>query len=123
MNNTKGLTFFHRFLNRLESAGNKLPDPAMIFVFALVLTWIASAALAPVQFEEVDPRTLVRDASGQVTSSSAIRVKNMLSGDSLVLFLSRMVKTFTDFPPLGVVLVALLGVGVAEQTGFINAGI
>ena len=123
MNNTKGLTFFQRFLNKLESAGNKLPDPAMIFVFALVLTWIASAGLAPVQFEEVDPRTLVRDASGQVTSSSAIRVKNMLSGDSLVLFLSRMVKTFTEFPPLGVVLVALLGVGVAEQTGFINAGI
>src|SRR5262245_12712159 len=32
-----------------------------------------------------------------------------------------MVKTFTGFPPLGVVLVALLGVGVAEHTGFINA--
>jgi aminobenzoyl-glutamate transport protein len=32
-----------------------------------------------------------------------------------------MVKTFTDFPPLGVVLVALLGVGVAEHTGFLNA--
>jgi aminobenzoyl-glutamate transport protein len=123
MSNTQGPTFFQRFLNKLEAAGNKLPDPAMIFVLALVLTWIASAALAPVQFEELDPRTLVRDASGQVTSSSAIRVKNMLSGDSLVLFVSRMVKTFTEFPPLGVVLVALLGVGVAEQTGFINAGI
>jgi aminobenzoyl-glutamate transport protein len=123
MSNTQGPTFFQRFLNKLEAAGNKLPDPAMIFVLALVLTWIASAALAPVQFEEVDPRTLVRDTSGQVTSSSAIRVKNMLSGDNLVLFVSRMVKTFTEFPPLGVVLVALLGVGVAEQTGFINAGI
>jgi aminobenzoyl-glutamate transport protein len=34
-----------------------------------------------------------------------------------------MVTTFTGFHPLGVVLVALLGVGVAEHTGFINAGL
>ena len=66
---------------------------------------------------------VVRDAAGQVTSSAPIRVKNMLSAESLTLFISRMVKTFTEFPPLGVVLVALLGVAVAEHTGFINAGI
>jgi aminobenzoyl-glutamate transport protein len=112
-----------RFLDKLEYAGNKLPDPAMIFVWALALTWIASVLLAPVQFSEIDPRTMVRDAAGQVTSSSAIRVKNMLSGENFTLFVSRMVRTFTEFPPLGVVLVALLGVAVAEHTGFINAGI
>lgn len=116
-------TLMQRFLDRLEYAGNKLPDPAMIFVLALVLTWVASALLAPVNFTEVDPRSVVRDASGQITSSSPIQVKNMLSGENLTLFLSRMVKTFTEFPPLGVVLVALLGVAVAEHTGFINTGI
>jgi aminobenzoyl-glutamate transport protein len=47
----------------------------------------------------------------------------MLSAEKFTTFLSRMVKTFTDFPPLGVVLVAMLGVAVAEHTGFINAGI
>jgi aminobenzoyl-glutamate transport protein len=112
-----------RFLDKLEYAGNKLPDPAMIFVLALAITWIASALLASVQFTEVDPRSVVRDASGQITSSAPIKVKNMLSGENLAAFLSKMVKTFTDFPPLGVVLVALLGVAVAEHTGFINAGI
>jgi aminobenzoyl-glutamate transport protein len=112
-----------RFLDVLERAGNKLPDPAMIFVIALVLTWIASALLAPVQFGEVDPRTVVRDAAGEVISSEPIRVRNMLSPGSLTLFLTRMVRTFTEFPPLGIVLVAMLGVAVAEHTGFINAGI
>ncbi|MGV3772247.1 MAG: AbgT family transporter [Verrucomicrobiales bacterium] len=112
-----------RFLNKLEYAGNKLPDPAMIFVIALVLTWIVSAALSNVTFQEIDPRSVVRDAQGNVTSSAPIKVNNMLTGTSLAAFLSRMVKTFTEFPPLGVVLVAILGVGVAEQTGFINAGI
>jgi aminobenzoyl-glutamate transport protein len=123
MHNPKSNSLAQRFLDKLEYAGNKLPDPAMIFVLALALTWLASALLAPVQFSEIDPRTVVRDASGQVASSTAIRVKNMLSGENLALFVSRMVKTFTEFPPLGVVLVALIGVAVAEQTGFINAGI
>lgn len=123
MNNTKSSTLTQRFLDKLEYAGNKLPDPAMIFVIALVLTWVASALLAPVQFTETDPRTVVRDAAGQITSSSPIRIQNMLSAEKLTIFLSRMVKTFTEFPPLGVVLVAMLGVAVAEHTGFINAGI
>ncbi|HWN93834.1 MAG TPA: AbgT family transporter, partial [Methylomirabilota bacterium] len=123
MTDAKRPSLTQRLLDKLEYAGNKLPDPAMIFVIALVLTWVASALLAPVQFSEVDPRTVVRDAAGQVTASAPIQVKNMLNGEALTTFLSRMVKTFVEFPPLGVVLVALLGVAVAEHTGFINAGI
>ncbi|MDH3626094.1 MAG: AbgT family transporter [Acidobacteriota bacterium] len=106
--NNKG--FVARFLNGVEVAGNKLPDPAILFVILLVLTWIASAILAPIQFNEVHPAT-----------GDPIRVTNQLSGTSMVGFLTGMVKTFTGFHPLGVVLVALLGVGVAESTGFINA--
>ena len=112
-----------RILDKIEWAGNKLPDPAVLFLIALVLTWIASAILAPVEFKETDPRTVVKDATGTITSASPIKVKNQLSGDALAGFLSKMVKTFTDFPPLGVVLVAMLGVGLAEQTGFIHAGL
>jgi len=101
----------NKFLDRLEYIGNKLPDPAVIFLIALALTWIASAVLSPVQFNEIDPR-----------SSKPIKVINMLTGQSFAGFLAKMVKTFTDFPPLGVVLVAMLGVGVAEHTGFISTG-
>ncbi len=62
------------------------------------------------QFSEIDPRT------GQ-----PIVIKNQLAAPSITAFLANMVTTFTSFHPLGVVLVALLGVGVAEHTGFINA--
>lgn len=110
-----------RILDFIEWAGNKLPDPALIFVLALVLTWVASAMLAPVAFTEIDPRTLGSDEHGVRRSGEPIRVQNQLTGPALVRFLARMVKTFTDFPPLGLVLVALLGVGVAEHTGFVNA--
>ncbi|MEM8998255.1 MAG: AbgT family transporter, partial [Acidobacteriota bacterium] len=102
----------NRLLNGIEVAGNKLPDPAILFFLLMVLTWIASAMLSSVTFTEVNPAT-----------GAAIEVKNQLTGPAIATFLSDMVRTFTGFHPLGVVLVALLGVGVAEHTGFINAGL
>ncbi len=99
-----------RFLNWVERVGNKLPDPVILFLILLVVTWIASALLAPIQFDEVHPIT-----------GDPVRVQNQLTGTALARFMVNMVPTFTGFAPLGVVLVALLGVGVAEHTGFINA--
>ena len=101
-----------RALNGIERAGNMLPDPAALFLILLLVVWALSALLAPMSFGEIDPRT-----------GEAIRVSNRLTGTSIADFLSNMVTTFTSFHPLGVVLVALLGVGVAEHTGFINAGL
>lgn len=115
--------WLQRALNAIEWAGNRLPDPAMLFVWALLLTLVVSWALAPVEFAAMDPRTIKRDDAGEITEAKPIRVVSQLSGTALVTLLSRMVKTFIEFPPLGVVLVALLGVGVADQTGFIRAGI
>jgi aminobenzoyl-glutamate transport protein len=99
-----------RVLKAIEFAGNKLPDPAVLFLILLVATWILSHFLAPIEFTEVNPKT-----------EEPIRVVNQLTGPALAEFMSNMVQTFTSFHPLGVVLVALLGVGVAEHTGFINA--
>lgn len=105
-------TVVDRVLEGVERIGNKLPDPAVLFVIALLLTWVLSAALSGVSFEILDPRT-----------SKPIQVVNQLTGTALAAFLSGMVETFVRFPPLGVVLVALLGVGVAEHTGLIGAGL
>ena len=101
-----------RALNSIERIGNMLPDPAALFLILMLVVWALSALLAGMDFAEIDPRT-----------GEAIRVNNRLTGDSIAGFLSNMVTTFTSFHPLGVVLVALLGVGVAEHTGFINAGL
>ncbi len=101
-----------RFLDGIERAGNLLPDPALLFVFALLLVWVVSALLSGHSFD-------VPSAKGVTTK----QVVNQLSGASLTTFLADMVKTFTGFHPLGVVLVALLGVGVAEHSGFIGAAL
>ncbi|MBA3890514.1 MAG: AbgT family transporter [Gemmatimonadaceae bacterium] len=99
-------------LDTIERVGNRLPDPAALFLILLLVVWGVSALVAPMQFAEIDPR-----------SDAPIQVKNMLAPAALADFLGRMVTIFTSFAPLGVVLVALLGVGVAEHTGFINAGL
>ena len=101
-----------RFLNTIERVGNKLPDPAMIFLFAMLLIWVLSWAFSGVTFDVIDPRT-----------QAPIVVNNLLTGQALAGFLASMVTTFTSFAPLGVVLVAMLGVGVAEHSGYINTGI
>ena len=107
-----GQTAVQRVLHWVERVGNRLPDPAALFVIALIAVWIASWLLAGHEFTvpaKDGARTLV--------------VQNQLSGSSLATFLANMVKVFTGFAPLGVVLVALLGVGVAEHTGFIRASL
>lgn len=104
--------FVNRALNLIEKVGNKLPDPAVLFLLLMFVVWIASAILSTMTFAEIDPR-----------SGKPLVINNQLSGTALAAFLSTMVTTFTSFPPLGVVLVALLGVGVAEHTGFINAAL
>lgn len=105
-------TLFDKFLNGIEKAGNKLPDPAMLFFLLLVFVWVLSAILAPIDFGEVHPLT-----------GEDLVINNQLTGDSLASFLANMINTFVLFAPLGIVLVAMLGVGVAEHSGWIDAGL
>ncbi len=165
---TGKVRFADRMLNGIETVGNKLPDPAALFVIALVLTWLVSAILGGHKFDvprkveglqgkaeslstKVDALSaraketatlasdseelpgaageLAKEADGVSKAAGGLakaakkqeRIVNQLSAPAMAKFLSSMVKTFAGFHPLGVVLVALLGVGVAERSGFINA--
>ncbi|MBT8099343.1 MAG: AbgT family transporter, partial [Gammaproteobacteria bacterium] len=100
------------FLATVERVGNKLPDPAMLFVGLLGIVWILSWLLSYISFDVIDPR-----------SGEAIVVINQLSGTSITAFLTGLVTNFVTFGPVGTVLVAMLGIGVAEHSGFITTGI
>jgi len=101
-----------RFLDAIEIAGNKLPDPALLFFILMIIVWVFSAILSPIDFGETDPRT-----------GETLSVINQLTGPNLAEFLASMVSVFMGFAPLGIVLVAMLGVGVAEHSGFINVAL
>jgi aminobenzoyl-glutamate transport protein len=104
--------WLHRALDVVERVGNRLPDPAVLFLLLMFVVFGVSWALSGVPFAELDPR-----------SGEPIRIVNLLDGAALTSFASKMVGTFVSFPPLGVVLVAMLGLGVAEHTGFISAAL
>ena len=101
-----------RILNRVEVVGNKLPDPAALFIMLLAIVWLLSWLLSGIDFGVSDPR------SGQ-----PLMINNQMDGAALTQFFSSMVNNFSHFHPVGVVLVAMLGIGVAEHSGFINAGL
>lgn len=104
--------FLARSLDVVEKVGNKLPDPAVLFFLLMILIWIFSAIFSSFSFTEIDPR-----------NGDPIAVNNLLTLEALAAFFSSMVTTFTGFAPLGIVLVAMLGVGVADDSGFIKAGL
>ena len=110
VNDTKRAGFLDRFLNTIEVVGNRLPDPAVLFLVLMASVWVLSWPLSNVDFGAQHPAT-----------GEAIHVLNQFRLPGLANLLSTMVNTFVTFPPLGVVLVALLGIGVAEHTGFIGA--
>lgn len=100
----------NKFLNFIEKAGNALPHPATLFLvlalLALVFSWLASV----LGMEAVNPAT-----------NEVVKPINLLSYDGLHKILDDMVENFTGFAPLGIVLVAMLGIGVAESSGLISA--
>ena len=100
------------FLGAVERIGNKLPDPAVLFIAALFIVWLLSWLLSYVSFSYIDPR-----------SQEPIVVVNQLTGSAITQFMTGFVTNFVTFGPIGTVLVAMLGIGVAEHSGFITTGI
>lgn len=111
-NHAQKRTALSRALDAVERIGNRLPDPALLFLILMLVTAVLSALLSRLEFTAIDPRT-----------QAPIEVVNLLAPDRLTAFLSNMVATFVGFHPLGVVLVAMLGIGVADASGFIHAGL
>lgn len=99
-----------RFFNAIERAGNRLPHPVILFMFLCILVAVLSWFLAQYGASGINPKT-----------GEAVTVKSLVSGDGLVFALTSIAKNFVTFPPLGVILVIMLAIGVADKTGLIAA--
>ncbi len=98
-----------KLLTFIEKTGNKLPDPATLFVVGAVVVFILSAIISSLGWSVVDPK------------GNTVNAYNLISSDGVWWLLSTMVNNFIRFPPLGIVLVGMLGIGLAEKTGFLPA--
>lgn len=109
---------FTRFLDTVEWLGNLLPHPVTLFAMFALAVVLGSGVAAYFDVSALDPRP--EGAAGRA-ADGVIRVVNLVSVDGLQRIISNLVTNFTSFPPLGVVLVALLGVSIAEHSGLISA--
>jgi len=111
---------FNKFLDFVEVAGNNLPHPVTLFVIFSVLVIIISAIAASmgttVEFERINVAT----KEVEMVTVSAV---SLLTVDGIRRIFAEAVSNFTSFAPLGTVLVAMLGVGIAEGTGLVQASL
>lgn len=111
-------SLFYRFLNGVEAVGNKLPHPISLFaLFALAIVIISALC----DMLGVSATGDLLNRSKGVIETQTISTVSLLNKEGLVYMLTSAVKNFTGFAPLGTVLVAMLGVGVAESSGYIPA--
>lgn len=110
--------FVIRALDTVERVGNSLPDPATIFFILTVAVILLSAVCAAfgvtVTYDYLD------SASGQITPKTVAAV-SLLAPDSIRHMVTTVVNNFTSFFALGTVFTIMIGVGVADGTGFMSA--
>jgi aminobenzoyl-glutamate transport protein len=144
-NNKRGV------LDWIEWAGNKLPEPSILFALlaltVIILSAVGSAAgwsVQPVKPEIVMEAQLdangiqVRDAAGEVVqvakkdengqikvdlveSGAPLEVKSLLTADGIYWMFSSMLRSFAHMPALPLIFVSMLGIGLAEKFGFFAA--
>jgi len=109
---TKKANWVDAFLRHVERVGNALPHPASLFAIFAGLIVVISGIVSFFDISATHPGT------GEVVAPF-----NLISTEGLHLIITEMVHNFTSFAPLGVVLVALLGIGVAEGSGLISSAL
>ena len=107
-----------RFLHVVEWLGNALPHPVTLFAMFAAGVVVLSGILGYFEVAVVDPRP--EGAKGRA-DNGMIEVVSLLNADGLRMIVLNLVRNFVEFAPLGTVLVALLGVGVAERSGWLTA--
>ncbi|OAB57812.1 aminobenzoyl-glutamate transporter [Phormidium willei BDU 130791] len=96
----------------MERVGNGLPDPVTLFLMLAIGVILLSALAAAAGLSVVHPAT-----------EETVTAVSLLSGQGLRQMVTEAVQNFVEFPPLGPVLVAMLGVGLSEYTGLLSAAL
>ena len=132
-----------RMLDMIERVGNRVPHPVLMFLYLIILVIVGSAILAFLNVSVTDqiavpvPDPVIPQFFGGATApfteagplypnhfviqEQTIAIKSLLSVDGVRFMFSSFVSNFTGFSVVGVTFVALLGAGVAEAAGLMNA--
>ena len=127
-------------LDAIEWVGNKLPDPATLFLLGTMLVMVLSHMAFTLDwkvvgeqpaFEKValpdgslETNAVIDPDTGEqvwIETGQTYQSNSLMTREGLYWLINNLVDNFMAFPPLGVVLVGMLGIGVAERTGLLAA--
>lgn len=115
MERKKSLT--DKFLNVIEKGGNALPHPGTLFailaVVVIIISGIGYALGWSVDFIGINRKTFK-------VEEMVVKVKPLVTKEGVNYIFTSLVKNFTSFAPLGTVLVAIIGIGIAEKSGLMG---
>jgi aminobenzoyl-glutamate transport protein len=111
-------TVLQQLLDVVETVGNKVPHPAVLFFLLMGVVVLLSHGLnwlgISVSFQQINPQT---HQAEEVTTG----VRSLLTADGIRFIVTSVVPNFISFGPVGIIMVAMIGVGLAEQAGLIQA--
>jgi aminobenzoyl-glutamate transport protein len=111
-------TTVERMLDVVERVGNKVPHPVVIFVILIGIVILLSHVFyllgTSATYQSINPET-------HEIEDITTEAKSLLTADGLRFMFTGIVQNFMDFNAVGVIIVAMLGVGVAEEAGLIRA--
>jgi aminobenzoyl-glutamate transport protein len=107
-----------RLLDVVERVGNKAPHPGVLFLLLLVGVAVLSHVLwrlgISVTYERINPET-------HAVEMVSTAVRSLFSADGIRFIFTSVVPNFINFGPVGIIIVAMIGVGLAERAGLIQA--
>lgn len=140
-----GKTFLERMLDAIERGGNKMPHPAVLFlwlcvgviVLSQILYWfdvkatyeVVKPPLVPTEetyyggsSEPVDvgPTVPVAPEDYELVTETA-EVKGLLTAEGVRYLFTSFVSNFRNFAAVAIILVVMIGVGLAEAAGLISS--
>ncbi|WP_277630434.1 AbgT family transporter [Atopococcus tabaci] len=107
MKDQKKRSAVDRFLSWIERVGNKTPNPVIIFILLIGVIIFASWVFSLLGVSSVNPAT-----------NEVVQVESLLTKSNLIRMIEEAITNFTAFPALGLVLTVMLGIGLAEQSGY-----
>ena len=140
-----GTPIMQRILGAIERGGNKMPNPAILFVWLCVIVIVLSALLAwadikvtyqvveppPIAVEETVPGGSTQPSGGLPDASvqegeytvreETAAIQSLLSADGIRFLFTSFVASFRNFAAVAIILVVMIGVGLAEAAGLIGA--
>jgi aminobenzoyl-glutamate transport protein len=139
-------TTMQKFLDLVEKVGNKVPHPVIIFLtliaIVIVLSAVLSAAGTSISYETIVPISAVEatttaehidydtglSVSYQPLAAKSYKIetrtvapRSLLTTEGIRFIYSSLIPNFMGFTAVGLMIVAMVGAGVAEESGLVKA--